>query len=52
MRKVYESPEAEVVSFTAMEQLALLPTRGNESNETNVDKGPGVSGGVTGRDEW
>ena len=49
MRKVYESPEAEVVTFAAMEQLALLQER---SNETDVDKGPGVSGGVTDREDF
>jgi len=48
MRKIYERPEAEVVTFAAMEQLALLPER---SNETNMDGGPTLSGGVSDREE-
>jgi hypothetical protein len=49
MRKIYESPEAEVVTFAAMEQLALL--QGSE-NESDIGKGPGVSGGVTDREDF
>ena len=47
MRKVYESPEAQVVSFEAMEQLALLSPRG--SNDTDIGDAPSVSGSVGGR---
>ena len=49
MRKIYESPEAEVVTFAAMEQLALLPER---NGETNVGDGPTMSGDVGNREEW
>ncbi len=45
MRKVYESPEVEIVNFEAMEQLALLqPRAGEDSSE--VGKNPNVSGSV------
>ena len=47
MRNVYESPEAQIVSFEAMEQLALLTPRAGE--ETDVGRAPGVSGSVGGR---
>ena len=47
MRKVYESPEVEIVSFEAMEQLALLTPRADESTE--VGDAPGVSGSVGNR---
>ena len=47
MAKKYESPEAEVVSFEAMEQLALLAPRTGET--TDIGKAPGVSGSVGGR---
>ena len=50
MRKTYESPEAEVVSFEAMEQLALLKPRSGESVE--VGDAPGVSGSVGGRGDY
>lgn len=46
MRKVYETPEIEVVSFAAMEQLALLTPR---DNSTEVGKVPGTTGSVGGR---
>ena len=50
MRNVYEAPEAEVVRFDAMEQIALLQPR---DNETDVGGGPGkMSGGVTDREDW
>lgn len=49
MRKFYESPEAEIVSFEAMEQLALIPERGN----TGVgDDDVIISGGVGDREDW
>lgn len=47
MRKVYESPEAEIVSFEAMEQLALLQPRSGET--TGVGANPNLSGSVGGR---
>ena len=47
MRKIYESPEAEIVSFEAVEQLALLRPRDGESTE--IGNAPGVSGSVGGR---
>jgi hypothetical protein len=47
MRKIYESPEAQIVSFEAMEQLALLSPRGGDS--TDVGEAPSVSGSVGGR---
>ncbi|MBR4863847.1 MAG: hypothetical protein IKU07_04660 [Oscillospiraceae bacterium] len=47
MRKVYETPEVEIVTFAAMEQLALLTPRADENTE--VGKAPGVSGSVGGR---
>ncbi len=47
MRKVYEAPEAEIVVFAAMEQLALLTPRDGES--TDVAETPGISGSVGGR---
>ena len=46
MRKVYESPEAEVVSFEAMEQLALLAPRGADGTTDVGGKGPSASGSV------
>jgi hypothetical protein len=49
MAKIYESPEAEVVSFEALEQLALLSPRNGET--TDIGKTPGVSGSVGGRGE-
>ena len=48
MRKVYESPEAQIVSFEAMEQLALLSPRSGEPN-TDLNDAPSVSGSVGGR---
>ena len=48
MAKIYESPEAEVVSFEALEQLALLAPRSGEPS-TDLGKAPGVSGSVGGR---
>ena len=49
MRKVYESPEVEIVSFEAMEQLALLTPRANDDDNTGVGANPGVSGSIGGR---
>lgn len=50
MRDVYEAPEAQIVRFDAMEQIALLQPR---DNETDVGGGPGkMSGGVTDREDW
>lgn len=43
MRKIYETPVAEVVSFAAMEQLALLERSLDE--ETNIVSGPLTPGG-------
>ena len=48
MAKIYESPVAEVVSFEAMEQLALLAPRGGNPS-TDLDDAPGISGSVGGR---
>ena len=48
MAKIYESPVAEVVSFEAMEQLALLAPRGNNPS-TDLTDAPGISGSVGGR---
>ena len=45
MRKVYETPEVEIVSFAAMEQLALLTPSTKEGN-TEIGKAPSVSGSV------
>ncbi len=49
MRKTYESPEAEIVTFAAMEQLALLKER---NGNTNVGDGPTMSGNVGDREDW
>ena len=49
MRMTYERPEAEIVSFAALEQLALLEGR---AGETDVGKDPSVSGGVTEREDF
>ena len=48
MRKVYETPEVEIVTFAAMEQLALLTPRAGEDS-TDLGKVPSVSGSVGGR---
>ena len=45
--KKYERPEAEVVTFEALEQLALLSPKKGET--TDIGKAPGVSGSVGGR---
>ena len=47
MAKKYERPEAEVVTFEALEQLALLSPKKGET--TDIGKAPGVSGSVGGR---
>ena len=53
MRKVYESPIVEIVSFEAMEQLALLSPRGEgPSTDIGGSSGPTMSGGVTDRSEF
>lgn len=49
MRKIYESPEAEVVTFAAMEELALLPER---NGTVEPGDGPTISGGVGDREDW
>ena len=50
MRNVYEAPEAQIVRFDAMEQIALLQPR---DNETDIGGEPGsVIGGVTDREDW
>lgn len=50
MRKVYESPEAEIVSFEAMEQLALLKPRSGDSTDTGNN--PTISGSVGDREDY
>ncbi len=48
MRKIYESPQAEIVSFEALEQIALLTPRAGD--ETDLGGGPGnATGSVGGR---
>ena len=49
MRKIYESPEAEIVTFAAMEQLALLPER---NGNMDPGDGPTMSGEVGDREDW
>lgn len=49
MRKVYETPEVEIVTFAAMEQLALLTPSTKEGESTDLGKAPGISGDVGGR---
>ena len=49
MRKVYETPEIEIVTFAAMEQLALLTPRADDNNTEVGGKAPSVSGSVGGR---
>ena len=50
MCKVYESPEAEVVSFEAMEQLALLKPRSGDNTELGAN--PNISGSVGYRGDY
>ena len=45
--KKYERPEVEIVTFEALEQLALLSPKKGET--TDIGKAPGVSGSVGGR---
>ena len=47
MRKIYESPEAQIVSFEAEEQLALLTPRAD--GNTDIDNNPEAVGSVGGR---
>lgn len=51
MRKVYETPEVEIVTFAAMEQLALLTPRADDPSD-GVGKAPGVSGAVGERGDY
>ena len=50
MRKVYESPEVEIVSFEAMEQIALLTPRAGD--DTEIGKDPILSGTVGDRGDY
>lgn len=50
MRKIYESPEAEIVSFEAMEQIALLTPRAGD--DTAIGEDPKVSGSVGDRGDY
>ena len=47
MRKIYESPEAQIVSFEAQEQLALLTPRADGS--TDINNNPDAEGSVGSR---
>lgn len=51
MRKVYESPEVEIVSFEAMEQLALLTPRADDTTEVG-GAAPKLSGSVGDRGDY
>lgn len=50
MRKIYENPEVEIVSFEAMEQIALLAPRSGD--DTDLGDGPIVSGSVGDRGDY
>ena len=50
MRKAYESPEVTLVSFEAMERIALLAPR--SGNDTDLGDGPIVSGGIGDREDY
>lgn len=45
MKKLYESPEAEAVSFEALEQVALLAPRTGDTTDLGGNT-PGISGSV------
>lgn len=51
MKKIYETPEANVVCFQSLNSFALLE---HDVQPANEGTNPGVSGGVGtgGKDEW
>lgn len=50
MKKVYESPEVTLVSFEAMESIALLAPR--SGSDTDLGDGPTMSGSVGDRGDY